>query len=184
MDEKTLWNNFKGHLTTINRHKMLVMEHCFKCGLYRQGLLHDLSKYNPIEFFRGVVYYQGDRSPNSEERRVKGYSLAWLHHKGRNKHHFEYWIDNGTGKDKHFKGMRMPDRYVAEMFCDRVAACKTYNKEKYTSADPYNYYAKNKYYYLLHPEVERLLERLLIMLRDKGEDYAFAYIRKNIAHKK
>lgn len=65
-----------GHLRTINHHKFLVMRHCFRVGLYRQGLLHDLSKYSPSEFLTGVKFYQGNRSPNEEERRVLGYSAA------------------------------------------------------------------------------------------------------------
>ena len=69
------------------------MQHCFQVGLYRQGLLHDLSKYSPKELLPGFRYFQGDRSPNDAERKAKGYSSAWLHHKGRNKHHLEYWID-------------------------------------------------------------------------------------------
>ena len=81
------------HFLTITQHKLLVMQNCFRVGLFKQGLLHDLSKYSPAEFLTGVHYYQGDRSPNAAEREEKGYSSAWLHHKGRNKHHFEYWID-------------------------------------------------------------------------------------------
>ena len=89
--------NFFGHLHTINTHRRLVRQHCFKAGIPVQGLLHDLSKYHPVEFLAGVKYYVGDHSPNVEERRDTGYSAAWLHHKGRNKHHFEYWFDNGIG---------------------------------------------------------------------------------------
>ena len=36
--------NIKGHFETITRHKLLVMKYCFACGLYEQGLAHDLSK--------------------------------------------------------------------------------------------------------------------------------------------
>lgn len=143
-----------------------------------------MSKYNPVEFFRGVKYYQGDRSPNSEERRQNGYSLAWLHHKGRNKHHLEYWFDYGLGDDKRIAGMRMPDRYVAEMFCDRIAACKTYHPDTYNNGDPYHYYEINRYSYILHPEADELLKKLLLMLRDEGEDAAFSYVKNNIAKKK
>ena len=85
--------NIKGHFETITRHKLLVMKYCFACGLYEQGLAHDLSKYSPTEFIPGCIYYQGDHSPNEAERLARGYSSAWLHHKGRNKHHLEYWID-------------------------------------------------------------------------------------------
>ena len=87
------------HFNTITHHKMLVMHYCFKAGLYKQGLLHDLSKYSPAEFLVGVKYYAGTKSPNTVERELKVYSGAWLHHKGRNKHHFEYWIDNKPDGD-------------------------------------------------------------------------------------
>lgn len=84
---------FMGHLKTVSRHRYLVMKGCFRVGLYRQGLLHDLSKFSPTEFMVGARYWQGTRSPNNAEREEKGYSASWLHHKGRNRHHFEYWVD-------------------------------------------------------------------------------------------
>ena len=107
---------FFKHLKTINHHKWLVMKHCFKAGLYKQGLLHDMSKYSPTEFWAGVKYYQGTRSPNDAEREDKGVSYAWLHHKGRNKHHLEYWIDYSLDKGKQMAGLKMPIKYVIEMF--------------------------------------------------------------------
>lgn len=74
--------NFYGHLSTILHHKNLVRHYCFKAGLYKQGIMHDWSKYNPIEFFAGVKYYQGGkRSPNFAEKEDKKYSSAWLHTK-------------------------------------------------------------------------------------------------------
>ena len=109
------------HFGTITKHKLLVMKACFQVGLYRQGLLHDLSKYGWTEFRVGCRYYQGTRSPNNAEREEKGYSSAWLHHKGRNKHHYEYWIDYGT-HGAVLEGMKMPVNYVVEMFLDRIAA--------------------------------------------------------------
>ena len=86
-------NNFFGHLRTITKHRHMVIKHCKKAGILWQGLRHDLSKYSPTEFIPGVKYYTGTKSPNEGERIDKGYSVAWLHHKGRNKHHFEYWMD-------------------------------------------------------------------------------------------
>ena len=68
--------NIKGHFETITRHKLLVMKYCFECGLYQQGLTHDLSKYSPTEFIPGCIYYQGDHSPNEAERAARGYSSA------------------------------------------------------------------------------------------------------------
>lgn len=182
-DIKKLWENAKGHLRTINEHKRLVMKHCFRVGLYRQGVLHDLSKYSPAEFITGIKYYQGNKSPNAAEREEKGVSEAWLHHKGRNKHHYEYWIDYpGRGQD--IAGMKMPVRYVVEMFCDRVAACKVYNKEEYTDADALNYYKKGRAHYVIHPQSDRLLRYMLEMLAAKGEDYTFDYIRRKILKNK
>ena len=79
------------HFRTITRHRHMVLRHCIKAGIPLQGLLHDLSKFTPTEFIPGMLYWQGTRSPNEKERELFGYSEAWMHHKGRNKHHFEYW---------------------------------------------------------------------------------------------
>ena len=175
--------NWLRHLHTINHHRMLVCQHCFRVGLYRQGLMHDLSKYNPVEFMTGVRYFQGYRSPNTAERLDKGYSSAWLHHKGRNKHHLEYWIDYSLDEDSPMVGMKMPVQYVVEMFCDRVAACKTYQKEKYTDASPLEYYMSKRDFHVLHPETRELLEKLLHMLDEQGEDVTFRYIREEVLKK-
>ena len=168
------------HLKTINHHKWLVMKECFQVGLYKQGLLHDLSKYSPSEFLVGCRYYQGNRSPNNAEREATGYSKAWLHHKGRNKHHYEYWIDTNHSAPNGFYCVEMPVRYVAEMFCDRVAACKIYQKDAYTDGSALAYFQSNKELLLMHPNTKKLLEFLLTMLKDRGESATFAYIRRRL----
>lgn len=174
------WEHFK----TITRHKLLVMDGCFRVGLYRQGLLHDLSKYSPAEFLVGAKYYQGDRSPNDAERKDIGYSSAWLHHKGRNKHHYEYWIDYST---KAIKGgvapVKMPVEYVVEMMMDRIAASKVYNGEKYSDAFPLAYFLRGKENAPMHKDTKELLELLLRMLAQKGEDKTFWYIRNELLRK-
>ena len=174
------------HFRTITRHRHLVREYCFRLGLYRQGLTHDLSKYAPVEFLRGAKYYQGIRSPNDAERRQKGVSMAWLHHKGINRHHFEYWVDYCIAEDGsvYMGGCKMPMRYVAEMFCDRIAACKVYLGEKYTDAAPYDYYIRSKPHILIHPETGETIEKMLLVLRDRGEDEAFAYVRAELERDK
>lgn len=186
MTLKKLLHNFNGHLHTVNSHRRLVRKYCFKLGLYRQGMMHDLSKYSPSEFIPGVKYYQdGHRSPNNAQREDEGVSKAWLHHKGRNKHHFEYWIDYDVeGNSTILAGMKMPVKYVAEMFCDRVAASRIYNKDKYKDSDPLDYYIKGLGHYIMHPETDELLHNLLKMLADKGEEYTFAYIKANVLKKK
>ena len=170
------------HLQTINHHKLLVMKHCFKVGLYKQGLLHDLSKYSPTEFLVGCKYYQGTRSPNNAEREATGYSTAWLHHKGRNKHHYEYWIDYSIVPGEGIVGQKMPVKYVYEMFMDRIAASKTYLGDKYTDKEPLQYYEKGvaKLGKMIHPETATLIHKLLKMLAEKGERATFKYVREQV----
>ena len=167
------------HFKTITEHRNLVCRYCLRLGLVRQGLTHDLSKYSPAEFWRGAKYYQGFRSPNDAERRETGVSLAWLHHKGRNKHHFEYWIDYIINEDGSvgFGGNRMPRRYVAEMFCDRIAAYRIYLGDKYTDASPYEYFDRARKWTMMHPDTMAELEEMLRILKDHGEDAAFRHVR-------
>lgn len=175
--------NMIGHLRTINNHKMLVTKTCFKVGMYKQGILHDLSKYKPVEFMAGVKYYKGYMSPNNAQKKAEGLSTAWLHHKGRNKHHFEYWIDYGADPTQGLQGMKMPVRYVVEMFIDRMSASKNYLKDKYKDSSPLEYYDARKDYYVMNIESRRLLEYLLKMLADCGEEKTLHYVKENIVKK-
>ena len=168
------------HFQTITKHKILVMQECFRVGLYRQGLLHDLSKYGWTEFRVGCRYYQGTRSPNNAEREDKGYSSAWLHHKGRNKHHYEYWIDYGLEGEPMLTGMKMPKKYVVEMLMDRIAASKIYMKDKYTDTSPLEYYLHGIAGDWMHKDTRALLEELLYMLAADGEEKTFDYIRNTV----
>ena len=171
------------HFKNITYHKYLVMKGCFAVGLYRQGICHDLSKYSWTEFRVGAKYYQGNRSPNNAEREEIGYSTAWLHHKGRNRHHYEYWIDYSLRDVP--GGMApapMPKKYVAEMLMDRIAASKTYRGAAYTDRDPLDYYLSAKEPPMIHPETKELLETLLRMLAREGEKKTFAYVRREVLH--
>ena len=169
------WQHFK----TITKHKLLVMEGCFQVGLYLQGLLHDLSKYSPAEFWVGARYYQGTKSPNAAERAEKGYSEAWMHHKGRNRHHYEYWTDMSreTGR---YESIPMPRNYLVEMVMDRRAACKVYEGENYTPASALNYLLRSREKSLMHPQTVRELTYILTMLRDEGENVTFRYLREDV----
>ena len=166
------------HFNTITKHRHKVILHCAKAGILFQGLFHDLSKYTPTEFLVGVTHYQGTRSPNEGEREDYGYSKAWMHHKGRNKHHFEYWMDYKT-KTKILTPVPMPDNYIIEMFCDRVAASKVYRGKAYKDSDPLDYFMKSKGTRMIHPETSDKLEELLVMLAEKGEKETFRYIKNN-----
>lgn len=167
------------HLKTITKHHFLVQQGCFQVGLYWQGITHDLSKLSPTEFWRGAKYYQGTRSPNAAEREQKGYSEAWMHHKGRNKHHYEYWSDLSPVTHR-YESVQMPRRYLIEMVMDRRAACKTYEGDKYTDGSALAYFIRSKERLLMHEETQRQLEYLLTMLRDSGEEATFRYIRENV----
>ncbi len=165
------------HLKVICHHRHLVIKHCRKAGIFWQGLGHDLSKFSPTEFFTGAKYFLGNRSPNEKERELFGYSAAWLHHKGRNRHHFEYWNDVNPAT-KRYEPVKMPTRYLIEMFCDRVAASKTYQGENYTDEHPLNYFLRGNARLSMHPETAETLEMLLRMLAEKGEDETFKYIKQ------
>lgn len=169
------------HFKTITYHKWLVLKGCFAVGLYKQGLLHDISKYGPTEFLVGAKYYQGDRSPNNAEREEKGYSTAWLHHKGRNKHHYEYWVDYSSRGG--MTGVPMPKKYIAEMIMDRIAASKVYLGENYTDRAPLEYYERGHEQVPMHEYTRRHLEHLLTMLAEQGEKKTFAYIKKHFLKK-
>ena len=169
------WQHFK----TITRHRLIVMAGCFRIGLYRQGLAHDLSKYSPTEFRAGARYYQGVRSPNAAEREDKGYSEAWMHHKGRNRHHYEYWTDMNM-QTRCYEPVPMPRRYMAEQIMDRRAACIVYQGEDYTSASPLDYFMKSRERELMHPQNRQELEYLLTMLKEKGEKKTFRYLKREV----
>ncbi len=170
-------NRFLGHFNTITKHRHTVIWHCLRSGIFFQGLRHDLSKYSPTEFLRGVRYYTGVKSPNEGERADYGFSYAWMHHKGRNKHHFEYWTDyNPT--TKMMSPVKMPARYLAEMFCDRVAASKTYQGKNYSDNHPLLYYERGNAKNIMHPETSLKLKELLEILDSKGEKAAFKAVRK------
>lgn len=169
------WKHFK----TITKHRWLVRQGCFKVGLYWQGLTHDLSKYSPTEFWTGARYYQGVRSPNAAEREEKGYSVAWMHHKGRNRHHYEYWTDMSR-ETRQYVSFPMPRKYLVEMVMDRRAACMTYQGKDYTDGSAWVYFDKSKEKNLMHPQLRQELAFLLEMLRDRGEKETFSYIRREV----
>ncbi len=167
------------HFWTITRHRHAVLAGCFRVGLYYQGLTHDLSKYSPVEFWNGAKYFQGTRSPNTAEREDRGYSLAWMHHKGRNRHHFEYWTDLDLAT-KRYAPVPMPRRYLVEMVMDRRAACLIYQGKNYTDASALEYFLRSKDRIEMHPQTQRELEYILTMLRDRGEKETFRYLKDSV----
>ncbi len=169
------WQHFK----TVTYHRWLVRQGCFRVGLYWQGLTHDLSKYAPAEFRTGALYYQGSRSPNAAEREEKGFSEAWMHHKGRNRHHYEYWTDMNP-KTRNYEAVAMPRKYLVEMVMDRRAACMTYQGRNYKDDSPLIYYQKSRERLLMNPQTQQELEYILTMLAEKGEDTMFRYLKEEV----
>ena len=171
-------DKFFGHLKTVCNHRRLVRHYCFKCGLFWQGLTHDLSKFSRIEFSNGVKYYAGGvASPHNNERNDKGFSEAWINHKSHNKHHGEYWTD--FNKDtKTYLPVPMPRKYVAEMVCDRISASRTYNGKKYNDSFPLEYFLKEQSFVVMHSKTQDDLIFLLTYLKNNGEKKTFKYIRK------
>lgn len=169
---------FFKHLHTINKHRFLVFKYCSRCGYLWRGLTHDLSKYSPTEFFNGCKYFEGFRSPTIKEREDKGYSAAWLHHKGRNRHHFEYWTDYNK-ETQNYDPVEMPTEFLIEMFCDRIAASKVYLKDKYEDSSPLEYFLTKDKYVQMHKITKKKLNFLLNMLSEKGEKFTFNFIKKN-----
>ncbi len=144
--------------------------------MYKQGLLHDLSKYSFAEFIPSVRYFQGYRSPISKEKEEKGYSSCYLHHKGRNKHHWEYWIDRKNQSSEVYP-QPMPFRYMMESVLDKISASKVYNKEKYTDSVPYDFFTKSWEYEAMNPFTAKQIADLLLYLKENGEKKALAYYK-------
>lgn len=144
------------HLCVVLRHKWFVMLECVKAGLIWQGIAHDMSKFGIAEFAASARYFQGDKSPIEAEKAKNGYSLAWQHHMGRNKHHWQYWIDYEQGK---MVLIPMPAKYLVEMLCDWVGASKAYNAGSWTPLTLTNWLRGNFPNMHLHASTRMYIER-------------------------
>lgn len=174
------------HTKTILTHKKEVAKICFKFGLYWQGIIHDFSKFSPTEFISSVRYYQGNRSPIEAEKEDKGFSMAWLHHKSRNKHHFWYWVDYNSKQVQ--TPVRIPLKYVYELFADTVAAGRVYSKnsgKNWKQSDPYEYYkthnrnAKNGIEFMEYC-TKAVLDNMYVDMMN----YGLSYVVESVKNKK
>ena len=171
------------HFLTITNHRHKVMMYCFKSGLIIQGLMHDLSKYGFTEFWLGAKYYDGKKSPHYNERIKNGYSRAWLHHKGRNKHHIDYWMDVNM-KTFFIEPVEMPNKYIMECVCDRIAASKVYNKGNFKPSMVLDYFNKEAEFLPMHEKTKEKIVFLLNYYIDNGEKKLFKYMKKNFRKNK
>ena len=170
--------NFFKHLKTVMKHKICVAHYCFMCELYFQGIMHDMSKLSPVEFFESVKYYQGTSSPIDACKADKGYSNAWFHHRGRNKHHWEYWVDDFQS------GMvpkKMPFKYVLEMICDYLGAGRAYMGDKFTIKSEYNWWQDRRKTAVMHADVLKLTDTIFNAMLANGIEKTLTnkrYLRK------
>lgn len=154
-------NNYWKHFKLILNHKKYVFQCCCKTGIPIQGLLHDMSKFSPTEFLESAKYYSGERSPIDNCKEANGYSMAWLHHRGRNKHHWEYWVDNF---EKGMTAPLIPFKYVLEMLCDFIGAGKAYRKEKFSYADELKWWGNKRKTVIMHPVIKHFFDDMFLRL--------------------
>lgn len=152
------------HFITITKHKWIVFVLCCKAGEPWRGFMHDWSKYSPTEFFESIKYYTGKCSPIHVCRKIKGYSNAWLHHKGRNKHHHEYWYDYNTEE----KTPIMPYKYAVEMVCDNLSAGMVYNGKKWTKSTQLEYWLKVESRKKVNPYINKFAKTVFTEVSKKG----------------
>lgn len=158
--------NFFLHLRVVNKHRFIVLKLCIKAGIPFRGLLHDLSKYSIVEFSEGVKYFDGSVSPIKICKKDLGYSKAWLHHKGRNKHHFEYWIDISAPNKTPF----IPYKYTVEMICDTIAASIVYNGKRWVPEDCLKYFENRKDLEWINDSTKKILKEVYESLINNGLD--------------
>ena len=166
--------NIVKHICLVIRHKWYVFIYCCKLGMPFRGFMHDWSKFSPTEFFESIKYYKGTYSPITECKRHKGYSKAWLHHKGRNKHHPEYWYD----EDAKNQTPMIPYKYVAEMICDKLSASKIYNGKNWTLKSEIEYWEKEKIKTKLNENISEMLTEVFTQVAEQGINKTLK--RKNI----
>lgn len=138
---KLTLHNILGHWKTIRTHRKWVRHYCRLAGIRWRGWKHDLSKYSPTEFFESARYWTGTGSPINVAKKTQGYSRAWLHHRGRNPHHWAYWADNFS------EGMvvyPMPRDDFVEMVCDFLAAGRAYNGIYFTYGGEHAWWLKDR----------------------------------------
>ena len=167
------WKHFK----TICRHKHYVLKECAACGILWQGLIHDLSKFGFTEFVSSARHFQGNRSPIEAEKEAIGYSKAWLHHKGHNKHHWEYWTD--FADDGSIIANEIPIKYVIEEVCDWIGAGKAYSKDAWSTESPRAHYYKMRPGRYFNPKTDAILVNSVTMIAEEGLD-AFHRYAKNL----
>lgn len=169
--------NIIKHFNLITHHKWVVFKLCCKVGQPWRGLVHDLSKYSPTEFWESANYYVGTHSPITEAKKDKGYSEAWLHHRGRNKHHTQYWVDHDAPNATPI----IPYKYAAEMICDKLAAGIIYEGKNWTKEMELSYWEEREKDILeMNPKIRDFITAVFEKVAQQGIDKTLT--KKNIRY--
>ena len=179
---KNFLKRLMGHLKTVTKHRWVVFKLCLKAGIPWRGFIHDLSKFSPTEFWSGVKYYtEGKHSPILKEKQELGYSKAWLHHKGRNKHHLEYWVDEATKQ----VAAVIPYKYVVEAICDELAAGIVYMGKDWTTGTQFEYYmTKQREHCIINPKVDNFMKDVFLEVKEKGIPFTIKKKNLKVKYKK
>jgi hypothetical protein len=86
------------------------------------------------------------------------YSVAWLNHKAKNKHHWQYWTDFENGK---IIAVPMPQKYIEEMFCDMIGASRAYTKGAFEKDEPLKYFLSHSADWIMDATSKDSLQVLL-----------------------
>ncbi len=150
-------------LKSLFFHKWYV----FKVGLMIGGIplwrliIHDWSKFAPVEFINYSRYKFGIKS-------IDSWGRAWLHHLHHNPHHPEHWLLTWRGDPDFYNGigqsvalfvtvLAIPETYVREMVTDMMATSKEIT-DSYDIADWLN---ENGPKMLLHDDTITRLDRVM-----------------------
>ena len=161
---KITLGKFLGHLHNVNMHRFKVFCLCCRAGIPFRGMVHDLSKYSFVEFFESAKYYKKGYSPIVNSKKDKGYSEAWLHHKGKNKHHYQYWYDYEAPNQTPI----IPYKYLVEMVCDTLAAGKTYLGKNWKNSSQLEYWNRTKNLTYINIKTANFLEAVYKEVSEKG----------------
>lgn len=169
------------HFKLVCIHKWYVFKNCKKAGLFWAGVKHDMSKFSPTEFLESVKYFNGSKSPIDVCKQKYGWSKAWMHHRGRNPHHYEYWQDNF---DKGGESVRMPYKYALELVCDYLGAGKAYMKEGFSYKSEYEWWLnKKKNGLAMHPHTYNFVENMLYTMYIEESNDCLRPIRSNFIYR-
>lgn len=162
------------HLWVVIKHKHNVLKYATKLGIFWTGLVHDLSKFTPTEFLRSAKYFDGRKSPTIVERKDNAnFSYICVAHTGRNKHHWQYWVDY-TRDD--IVVNPIPFRHALEYVADILSASKVYNPKDFTLMVAHDYFKEHSKTYLMHPATK---EFILWCIKE-SYDFGFKAVKKKI----